>query len=106
MTSLANELRAQLRLAAPVVLTNLAMMGMGFVDTAMMGRFSVAGMAAVSLGHSVFWVPASFGIGVLMALDALVSQAHGAGDEPAVARAVQRGLLLSLLLSLPIVPLL
>jgi len=102
MDGVRSELRVQLGLAAPVALINLAMLGMGAVDTALMGRFSTDGMAAVSLGHSVFWVPASFGVGVLMSLDALVSQAHGARDAPAIARALQRGLLLALLLSLPI----
>src|SRR3712207_6635183 len=47
-------------------------------------------------------------MGVLMALDPVVSQAVGAGDHPAVARAVQRGLViaaaLSVLVSLLLLP--
>jgi MATE family multidrug resistance protein len=38
---------------------------------------------------------------ILLALDPLVAQAVGAGDEPAIARAVQRGLLLAAALSVP-----
>src|SRR5690606_30088498 len=43
-----------------------------------------------------------FGMGVLFALDPIVSQALGAGDELAVRRGLQRGLVLALLLSVPI----
>jgi Na+-driven multidrug efflux pump len=54
------------RLAIPVVAVQLGWMSMGVVDTI-------------------------FGMGVLMGLDPIVAQAVGAGEEIAVARAVQRG---------------
>jgi MATE family multidrug resistance protein len=41
-------------------------------------------------------------MGILMALDPLVAQAAGAGDHDSIARSMQRGLLLALLLSVPI----
>jgi MATE family multidrug resistance protein len=40
-------------------------------------------------------------MGLLMALDPVVSQAVGAGDHPAVGRALQRGWILALLLGVP-----
>jgi MATE family multidrug resistance protein len=65
-------------------------------------------MAAVALGNLLFLAVAIFGMGVLTGLDPIISQAVGAGDEPAVARGVQRGLLLTLgltvLSTLAIVP--
>jgi MATE family multidrug resistance protein len=41
------------------------------------------------------------GHGVLMALDPIISQAYGAGDRPAIALGLQRGLILSQIISIP-----
>ena len=89
------ELSAMVRLAAPVVVVQLGSMLMGVVDTLMVGRVSAAAIAAVAMGNLYFYGSSIFGMGALMALDPIVSQAVGAGDEPAIARGVQRGLVLS-----------
>ena len=57
--------------------------------------------AAVALGNLYFFGCAILGMGALMGLDPVVAQALGAGDRPAVARGVQRGLLLAVLISVP-----
>jgi len=87
------------RLAAPIVLVNVGMQSMGFIDTLMLGRVSATALAAGALGHFYFFVTAIVGIGVLMALDPVVSQAIGAKDQVALARGVQRGALLTLLIT-------
>ncbi len=90
-----------LRLAWPVVLAQVGIMLMGVVDTAMVGRVSTSAVAAVALGH-IYWVNVTiFGVGILMVLDPVVSQATGAQDHDAVARGVQRGILMALVLSVP-----
>jgi MATE family multidrug resistance protein len=95
------ELREMLRLASPVVLAQVGIMLMGVVDTAMVGRVSPATIAAVALGH-IYWVVLTVpGIGLLLVLDPIISQAVGAKDQEGVARGVQRGVLLALALSLP-----
>lgn len=94
------ELGAMLRLALPMVAVQLGQMLMGVVDTVMVGRVSAEAIAAVALGNLYFWGAAIFGLGVLLALDPVVAQAVGARDPVAVARGVQRGLVLSLALSL------
>jgi MATE family multidrug resistance protein len=96
------NIRALLGLALPVVVVQVGLMLMGVVDSIMVGRVSAAALAGVALGNVYFFAFSIFGTGVVMALDPVVSQAVGAGDEPAIARAVQRGLLLSLLLTLPV----
>lgn len=88
-------------LAIPVVVVQIGLMVMGTVDVIMVGHYSATDLAATALGNIYVIGLVAFGMGTLMALDPLVAQAVGAGDAPAVARAVQRGLLLSLLLSLP-----
>ncbi len=96
------EVAAQLRLAIPVVVIQVGLMLMGVVDTMMMGRVSPTHMAGVSIGHTYSFVFLAFGLGVLQALDPIVSQAFGARDEEAISRATQRGIVLAVLLSLPV----
>ncbi len=101
MSAIRAELGAQMRLAIPVVMVNLSLMTMNVVDSAVMGHVSTTGFAAVRQGHALLWVPLAFCMGMLLALDPLVAQALGAKDEPAVGRAVQRGLVTALLLCIP-----
>src|SRR3954466_4356801 len=95
-----------LRLAVPIVTVQVGMMVMGVVDSCMVGHISAQALAAVALGNLYFFTLAVFALGTLMVLDPLVAQAFGAGDAPAVARAVQRGILLAALLTVPAVILL
>ena len=100
------ELRAMVRLALPVVTIQVGMMAMGVVDTIMVGHLSAQALAAVALGNLYFFGLAVFGMGTLMVLDPVVAQAVGAEDEPAIARGIQRGMLLAALLTVPAVLLL
>src|SRR5918996_3741233 len=100
------ELRPMLRLALPVVTVQVGMMAMGVVDTIMVGHISAEALAAVALGNLYFFSLAVFGMGTLMVLDPVVAQAVGAKDDPAVARAAQRGVLMAALLTVPTVILL
>lgn len=86
-------------LAVPVVFVQLGFMAMGVVDTLMVGRVSARVLAAVALGNLYFFNVSIFSVGTLMALDPIVAQSVGAGDNEAVARAMQRGLLIALALS-------
>lgn len=94
------ELVELLRLAFPVVVVQVGMMLMGVVDTIMVGHVSPTDLAAVALGNLYFFSAVVFGLGTLLSLDPIISQAVGAGDRDAVARGVQRGLLLALVLTL------
>jgi MATE family multidrug resistance protein len=102
------ELTEMARLATPLVLVNVGLMLMGVIDTLMLGRVSGAALAAGALGNFAFWFVGTIGFGILMAVDPVVSQALGAGDDVAVARGVQRGLLLAVLvtvvMSLALIP--
>ncbi len=96
------ELREMARLAAPIVLVNVGMQAMGVVDSMMLGRVSAAALAAGALGNFYFYVTAIIGIGVLMALDPVVAQGVGAKDDVAIARGVQRGALLTVLVAVAV----
>lgn len=89
------DLAELLRLALPVAAVQVGQMLMGVVDTLMVGHVSPVDLAAVALGNIYFFACAIFGMGLLFSLDPVVSQAVGAGDREAMARGVQRALLLA-----------
>ena len=95
-----SEFRALISLATPIIVVQVGLMTMGVVDSIMAGRFSAEALAAIAIGNFYFFTVAMFGLGVLLVLDPLIAQAVGARDETAIALAVQRGLLLALVLSL------
>ena len=101
--ALRRELRAVGRLAAPVALAQVGLLLTGTVDTMMLGRLSKEEMAAGALGHTVSF--AIFGpvMGLFFAIEALVTQAVGAGDRPRVARHFARMVVLALYISVPVI---
>jgi MATE family multidrug resistance protein len=95
-SALASEARAMLALALPVVVSELGWMAMSLVDTIMVGRLGKEAIGAVGLGNIVFYSVVVFGIGLVMGLDTLVSQAFGAGNLPDCHRSLVQGVYLSL----------
>lgn len=69
---------------------------MGIVDTLMVGPLGPAAIAATGMGSGVFTAIAIFGMGLMLGLDALVSQAHGAGRPDEGVRWLQHGVCLAL----------
>jgi MATE family multidrug resistance protein len=99
-------LRALLVLSLPIVTVNVGMMLMGAVDTLMVGRVSAEALAAVAIGNVYFHGLIMLGVGILLALDPVVSQALGADDHHGVSLAVQRGMVLAVVLAVPVMALL
>ena len=100
--SLRVEARALVRIATPVVIAEVGWMTMGLVDTVMVGPLGPEAIAATGLGSGVFTAIAIFGMGLLLGLDTLVSQAFGAGRHEECRRLLRQGLWLALLLAAPI----
>ena len=96
------DLSALIRLAFPIVAVQLGLMLMGVVDTAMVGRLSAEALAAVAIANVYFFALSTLGMGCLMALDPVIAQAHGAGDTDAIARGMQRGCLIAVLVTIPV----
>jgi MATE family multidrug resistance protein len=90
------ELLSLLKLAGPVVLAEIGWMGMGIVDTMMVAPLGPAAIGATGLGSGVFTSIAIFGMGLMLGLDALVSQAYGSGNPDECERWLHHGVLLSL----------
>jgi MATE family multidrug resistance protein len=95
------EARSLLRLAIPIIVTQLGQMLLGTIDTVIGGRLSVRALDAVALGN--VWMIGTIMplVGVVMGLDPLVSQAYGAGRGEDAGRGLQRALLISGVLSVP-----
>jgi MATE family multidrug resistance protein len=88
-------------MAIPIVVVQVGLMMMGTVDTIMVGHQSATALASAALGNLFLFAVLVFGMGGLLALDPVIAQAVGAGDDSAVARGMQRGLLLAAIVTIP-----
>ena len=102
MSEVRTELRRITQLALPVVGTQVGMMMLTVVDNLMLGRVSVEALGASALGR--VWVMGTFlfGMGLVLGIDPIVSQAHGARDGTRAGLALQQGLVIALAVSAPI----
>ena len=100
--TLRGEFRQLFKLALPVAITQLGYMLFGVVDLLMVGRLDTESLSACVLGNS--WVSGTLliGMGLVFGMDPIVSQAHGAGDVRKLGRALQQGLVLALVASIPV----
>lgn len=99
--SFGDELRQLLRLGGPIALVQLGTIALNVVDVAMLGHHDPAGLPAMALGNNLVWLAMMFCMGVTTAAEPLLSQAIGANDRDAIPRVLGRGLLLTVLLSVP-----
>jgi MATE family multidrug resistance protein len=91
-----SELRPLIKLAVPVILAEIGWMSMGLVDTLMVGPLGPAAIGAAGMGSGVFTAIAIFGMGLMLGLDPLVSQAHGGGRHDECRRWLYHGVWLAL----------
>jgi MATE family multidrug resistance protein len=91
------HLRQNLKLAIPVMLTNLGHVMMGVTDNMMVGHLSAVSLAGVGLALVVFNVLLLFGIGVSYAITPLVAEGHGEKNLAKITSAVKHGLIVNFL---------
>lgn len=84
-------------LALPMMLAQIAAVGVGFVDTVMAGAAGKDDLAAVALGSSAMTTVLVTLMGVMTALNPMVSQLFGGGQSEAVGRLGRQGLWFGLL---------
>lgn len=97
-----NESRRVSLLSIPIVATQLGQISNGFVDVVMVGHLGFPELAGVALGNATYFLFALIGIGILLAVGPMVSQAYGAGKHDPVGRTTRQALWLATLLSLPV----
>jgi len=99
------DVRRVISLAVPVALAELGWMTMTVIDTIMVGPLGPAAIGAIGVGNSAFYSFAIFGMGLLLGLDTLVSQAFGAGDRGDCHHSLSQGVYLALFITVPLMAL-
>ncbi|MGH6888822.1 MAG: MATE family efflux transporter [Rhizomicrobium sp.] len=102
------EARELLKLAAPLVLTQLSQMAIMTTDVVMLGRLGKEALASAALGNTIFFFCWLIGCGPVAAVAPVV--AHSLGSRPreraGVRNAVRMGFWAMLILSVPLIALL
>lgn len=103
-TQASNPVRTEIatlwRLSWPMLVGQLATVGMGVVDVAMTGHVSAAELAAVSLGTSVWSIILVTVMGVMMAVNSVVAHEMGAGRFDRISHSVRESLWMGLLVGI------
>ena len=86
------EAAALWKLAWPVLIGQLATVGMGVADVAMTGHSSAAELAAVSLGASIWSIVVVTVVGIMMATNTLVAHESGAGAHGRIPHLVRQAM--------------
>lgn len=87
--------RRNLKVALPIVFSQLGGAIVQLVDTLMVGRLGTVQLASVSFATSVFIIGFVFSIGILMGLTPLVGMAYVRGDRTRVTNLFQNSLTLA-----------
>ena len=102
------ELAALARLAAPLVLSQIAQMAIMTTDVVMLGRLSTHALAAAALGNTVYYFCWLLATGPAQAVGPMIAQsvgAHGAEAirlRPAVRSTVRMGLWMAAMTTVPL----
>jgi MATE family multidrug resistance protein len=89
------ESRALLHLAGPIILSQIAQVLTGLVDTVMSGQAGAVQQAVVALGVAL-WIPVFVSLmSVVQALSPVIAHHFGAGDREAVAQDAREGIWLA-----------
>lgn len=86
------EIRRLITLSVPLVGAQVGAMMLWVVDVLMLGRLSVEALDAASLGRLLVMGTLVPAMGLMLGLDPIATQAHGAGDRKALLRVGWNGL--------------
>lgn len=89
-----------IRLSLPLIISQVILMGMTFVDTVMAGQLGATTLAAVAVGSSVWSTVILFVFGSLMVIPPIISEKDGARMHNEVAPFFRQAMWLALLLGL------
>jgi MATE family multidrug resistance protein len=93
------ELYQLFRLATPLAAAQAGTQLMGLVDVAVLGRLGARELGGAGLANAIFFAVSIFGMGVVMGVDPLISQAVGAGDRVRARRVMWQGIWLALIVA-------
>ena len=87
--------------AWPMLVAQLASMGMMVIDTVLLGHFGTDDLAAVAVGSGIYVAVILALVGIVQAVSPTVAHLKGAGRMDDVAGALHQGVWLALAMSLP-----
>ncbi len=96
------EARGLFSVAVPLALSNLGNQLMGAVDTAVVGRLGEVPLGAVGLGSGLYFAVAVIGLGLMLGLDPLITQAVGANERKEARRLYLQGLGIAVVVAFPL----
>src|SRR5689334_20707391 len=89
------DIAQSLRLAYPVMLSQLGHVAIGVTDNIMVGHIDATSLAAAGLANVAFNIFMLFGIGVSYAITPLVAAADGAKDSKLSSEVLRHGLVVN-----------
>lgn len=99
-TQLLHQWRAMLHLAWPILVAQLSMTAMNFVDATMAGNYGELDLAAIAIGGSI-WLPSSLSAqAILLSVTAICAQHWGAKNFQQAGKTLQQGIWLGLFSSI------
>ncbi|MTH51989.1 MATE family efflux transporter [Bacillus mangrovi] len=102
-SSLSDKTKQFLYILFPILITQLGLYSMTFLDTTMSGKVSPGDLAGVAVGSSI-WVPVYTGLnGIFMAITPMVGQLIGANKPKGASYTVIQGIYLSAVMTLLVI---
>lgn len=95
-----SDYRELLKLGLPIMVGQLGIVIVGFMDNLMVGRYGMDDLAAVSFVNSIFSIPILFGLGFFYGLTPLIGQRFGTGDTSGIGELLKNGLLVNMAIGL------
>lgn len=89
------ETHKLIKLALPILFAQLALTGLGVVDTIMSGQVGTNDLAAIGLGSNIMLPVFIFTTGILLAITPLVSKANGNSETNKISLFLAQGLWLA-----------
>jgi len=96
--TLVKEAKQTVRLALPLVIAQVAVVGMSVTDTLMAGRASSTDLAGVAIGTGFFIPVVVFVISLITGITPILAQKFGARDYKELGEATRQGIWLALIL--------
>lgn len=102
-TQIAADAASIARLGGPLLINNLAVVGMSFTDTVMAGQLGALDLAGLAIGAAWYNLFLFIGLGLFMAISPAVAHAYGADDTARVTGYLRQSWWLVLILSILLV---
>ncbi|OJJ18098.1 hypothetical protein BKI52_28665 [marine bacterium AO1-C] len=85
------DLKATLKLSYPIIIGQIGVTLMGFIDTVMVGRFSTTALAASAVANAIFFILTVLGLGTVSIMTPLVASSHSKDDKEACGAILSAG---------------